>query len=58
MAQNEITTVLGQLKRLKVHLQLPKFEVDFSEQLNQILIDLGMYDAFSPNYADLELNRQ
>ena len=52
MAQNEITTVLGQLKRLKVHLQLPKFEVDFSEQLNQILIDIGMYDAFSPNYAD------
>ena len=52
MSHDEITTVLGKLKRLKVHLQLPKFEVEFSDELNQVLIDLGMYDAFSPSDAD------
>ena len=52
MSHDEMNIVLGQLKRKKVHLLLPKFEVEFSDELNQILIDLGMYDAFSPNDAD------
>ena len=52
MSHDEFPTLLGLLKRSKVHLQLPKFEVDFSEELNQILIDLGMYNAFSPSDAD------
>ena len=52
MSHDEMNTVLGQLKRKKVHLLLPKFEVEFSDELNQILIDLGIYDAFSANDAD------
>ena len=52
LSHDEINTVLSQLERKKVHLQLPKFEVEFSDELNQILIDLGMYDAFSPKDAD------
>ena len=36
----------------KVLLQLPKFELEFEENLNQILQDLGMYNAFSPKDAD------
>ena len=47
IAKAEFTTLLKQLKRKKVHLQLPKFEVKFSEELNEILMDLGMYKAFS-----------
>ena len=35
-----------------MHLQLPKFEVNFAEQLNDILKDLGMYNAFYGKYAD------
>ena len=36
----------------KVDLQLPKFEVKFSEKLNEILSDLGMYNAFDSKLAD------
>ena len=40
------------LNFVKVNLKLPKFELNFSEELNQILVDLGMYNAFSPEDAD------
>ena len=36
----------------KVDLQLPKFEVTFSEILNGILADFGMYNAFDSKSAD------
>ena len=36
----------------RVDLQLPKFEVRFSENLNQILKDLGMFNAFNSDSAD------
>ena len=52
ISKDEFSTLLKQLKTTKVHLQLPKFEVNFSETLNQILIDLGMYNAFSEYDAD------
>ena len=52
MSHDEFPIVLKQLKRLKVHLQLPKFEVDFSEELNKILIDLGMNDVFNVKNDD------
>ena len=52
ISRDEFSILLTQLKRKKVHLQLPKFEVNYSEELNQILIDLGMYDAFSSLDAD------
>jgi len=47
MSRDEFPTLLKQLKRAKVHLQLPKFEVNFEKELNDILIDLGMYSAFN-----------
>ena len=47
MTKSEFPALLKQLKRKKVHLQLPKFEVKFSEELNEILMDLGMYAAFN-----------
>ena len=52
LSHDEFPNALKKLKRLKVHLQLPKFEVNFSEELNQILKDLGMPTAFNPNDAD------
>ena len=52
ISKDELSTLIKQLKTTKVHLQLPKFEVNFSETLNQILIDLGMYNAFSEYDAD------
>ena len=51
-SRDEFSTLLKQLKITRVHLQLPKFEVRFSEKLNQILIDLGMYNAFSEDDAN------
>ena len=52
MSHDEFPNVLLRLQRLKVNLQLPKFEVNFSEELNKVLIDLGMNDAFSATNAD------
>ena len=52
ISRDEFPKLLKQLKMTKVHLQLPKFELNFSEKLNQILIDLGMYNAFSYDDAD------
>ena len=52
LSHGEFPNALKLLKRSKVHLQLPKYEVNFSEELNEILKDFGMYNAFSPNDAD------
>ena len=56
---NTISTMNGEYKKIveglrsaKVNLKLPKFELRFSEKLNNILSDLGMYSAFSPKDAD------
>ena len=51
-SNDEYTKILKGLKHSQVHLQLPKFEVNFAEQLNDILKDLGMYNAFYGKYAD------
>jgi serpin B len=51
-SEQEYNKINAGLKTAKVHLQLPKFEVDFSEELNQVLKDLGMIDAFNPPIAD------
>jgi serpin B len=43
------------LKRMvskKVNLHLPKFELEFSSELNSVLIKLGMNDAFNENTAN------
>ena len=49
---DEYNNLLDELKYAKVHLQLPKFELNFTQELNQVLIDLGMFNAFSSQDAD------
>ena len=51
-SNEEYSKIINGLDYAKVHLQLPKFELTFSDELNQILIDLGMYNAFSSKDAD------
>ena len=51
-SNDEYTKIIKGLNYAKVHLQLPKFEVNFSDNLKDILTDLGMYNAFSSKYAD------
>ena len=52
VSNNEFEKIIDGLKYAEVHLQLPKFELEYQEELNQILIDLGMYNAFSSLDAD------
>ena len=52
ISNEEYNKILKGLKWAKVHIQLPKFELEFGESLNEILSDLGMYNAFSPKDAD------
>jgi len=52
ISNGEYNKIIGGLKRAKVHLQLPKFELEFKEKLNEVLKDLGMYNAFSDIDAD------
>ena len=52
LSNNEYNKIIGGLKYSKVHIQLPKFELKFEQNLNQILIDLGMYEAFDKDLAD------
>ncbi len=49
---DEYNNLLEGLKYAKVHLQLPKFELKFTQELNQVLIDLGIYNAFNIKDAD------
>jgi serpin B len=51
-SNDEFKTIIDGLKFAKVNLKLPKFELNFAEELNQILSDLGMYSAFSSADAD------
>ena len=52
ISNEEYTKIIKGLKSAKVNIQLPKFELDFNENLNEILKDLGMYNAFSASDAD------
>ena len=47
----EYNNIYEKLDYAKVHLQLPKFELEFKQKLNEVLKDLGMYDAFSLDTA-------
>ena len=51
-SNDEYNKIINGFKSVKVHLELPKFEVHFSENLKQILMNLGMYNAFYPEHAD------
>jgi len=52
ISNDEYQKIIDGLSRVKVNLQLPKFELEFDEKLNKILVDLGMYNAFDPTNAD------
>ena len=52
ISNDEYNKIIEGLKYSKVHLQLPKFELEMKEILNEVLSDLGMYDAFDPNNAN------
>ena len=52
ISNEEYTKIISGLKRAKVHLQLPKFQLEYKEILNDVLIDLGMYKAFDRFEAD------
>jgi len=48
----EYNKIIEGLKSVKGNLQLPIFELDFKEKLNQVLKDLGMNNVFSEIDAD------
>ena len=48
---DEYQNIINGLKRKKVHLKLHKFEVKFSDIYNQVLMDLGMYNALNSKDA-------
>ena len=52
ISNSEYKKIIDGLKYSKVHIQLPKFELRFEQKLNEILKDLGMYDAFIPYVAN------
>ena len=47
--QDGLNELIKQLRMAKVNLELPKFELEFSTSLKDILIDMGMENAFSNN---------
>ena len=51
-SNEEFTQIIQGLKSAKVHLQLPKFELENNYTLSGILGSLGMYDAFDGSKAD------
>ena len=58
ISNNEYKNIIQGLKYSKVDIQLPKFELEFNQKLNEILKDLGMYDAFDPKDADFTAIRK
>ena len=51
-SKKEFSSLFSKLTPKNVYLELPKFEQQFSENLNQILINMGMKKAFDKNLAD------
>ena len=49
--QDGLNTLIKKLRYAKVNLELPKFELEFSTSVKDILIDMGMKNAFT-DYAD------
>ena len=52
ISNGEYNKIIEGLDYKRVLLQLPKFELEFKEELNQVLQDLGMFNAFSSKDAD------
>ena len=47
--QDDLNSLIKKLRYVKVNLELPKFELEFSTSLKDILIDMGMETAFTNN---------
>ena len=59
ISNEEYNNIIEGLNEAKVNLQLPKFELEFEANLNDVLSNLGMYNAFDPIKADFtELREQ
>ena len=58
LSNDEYAKIIKGLKYAKVNINLPKFELEFSQKMNEILKSLGMYNAFDQNYADFTLMRE
>ena len=56
--QDGLNELIKQLRMAKVNLELPKFELEFSTSLKDILIDMGMENAFSNNADFSELREE
>ena len=52
ITNEEYNTIIKGFNYVKVNLQLPKFELEFKETLNDVLSSLGIYNAFDPMNAD------
>jgi serpin B len=52
MTQQQWNTWIGQMKKTKGDIYLPKFKLEYKKKLNDMLITMGMSIAFDPNAAD------
>ena len=52
ISSEEYNKIIDGFNYAKVHLQLPIFELEFKENLNEVLKDLGMYNAFNLEDGD------
>ena len=51
--KSDFDKIINKLDYAKVHLELPKFEIEFSEILNDVIKELGMKKLFDYMQADL-----
>ena len=54
ISSKEYNKIINGLKYVKVNLKLPKFELRFEENLNDVLSSLGMHNAFDRTNADFK----
>ena len=52
ISNDEYKKILNGLNIVKVNLELPKFKLEFTQDLKETLIELGMYNAFDNINAD------
>ena len=58
LTENKIKEYFDRMQPCSVELTLPKFELEFESQLNNVLQNLGMKEAFDPAKADLTAMRK
>ena len=54
LTAEKFSSLLNSAETVKVKLQMPKFSVDYSQDLNDTLKAMGIKDAFDENKADFE----